>query len=301
MDRLEMLQAFVVTAEAGSFAAAGRRLGKSRDSISKLIASLEGSLRFKLFARTTRTLLLTESGEGYLSHIKPIIDQLNRAQRMVMTGEIAFSGLVQVHAPSSFGLQVLAPLIGQYLVRQQNIAINLTLNDQPLERLPSEADIVIRISDAAPTNFNVRELGLIERSVFASPSYLKLHGSPRQPKDLSKHPCLHYTHLGERWQLFNGNVCERIEVSGRLACNTGLALAEAAAAGAGIAILPLFSAAPLEKQGRLVQILHKWRPAMLHIFALMPITRPIKKRELDFLDFLIACMTRYEWYRPSAA
>ncbi|AOW48278.1 hypothetical protein A4R89_01350 [Acetobacter ascendens] len=59
---LEQLEAFVATADAGSFSAAARRLGRAQSAISTHVANLEVDLGLELFLRTGRTPVLTPEG-----------------------------------------------------------------------------------------------------------------------------------------------------------------------------------------------------------------------------------------------
>ena len=69
MEALNHLQSFVLSAEAGSFSAAARRLGLTPAAVSKNVARLEASLGLRLFQRSTRKLTLTEGGERFLQQI----------------------------------------------------------------------------------------------------------------------------------------------------------------------------------------------------------------------------------------
>ena len=51
MDKLRALEYFVASAEEGSFAGAGRRLGVSVPAVQKLINALEQTLGVRLFER----------------------------------------------------------------------------------------------------------------------------------------------------------------------------------------------------------------------------------------------------------
>ena len=53
MDKLRALECFVASAEEGSFAGAGRRLGVSVPAVQKLINALETALGVRLFERTS--------------------------------------------------------------------------------------------------------------------------------------------------------------------------------------------------------------------------------------------------------
>lgn len=290
MDRIDRLRAFIHAAESGSFAAAGRRLSRSRDNVSKLVADLEYETGRPLFMRTTRRLTLTDVGEAYLDDARRVIDAFDQLDDVIRHPRDAIAGRIGMQAPTSFGLQVLAPLIGSFLAQHHRITIDLTLEDRPQSRLPQSTDLALRITDAPPADYTAQRIGAVHRGIFAAPEYIARFGAPRRPADLAAHRCLHYAHLdrGERWLLYDGDRCERIDIRGSLSCNTGLALASAAAAGAGIAILPYFTAQPLIESGKLIPLIPAWRPVSLTLFALVPAMQSPRPRVQALLAFLTA-------------
>jgi DNA-binding transcriptional LysR family regulator len=70
MLKLDDLTVFVRTADRGSLSAAARELEISPALASAAVKRLEGELKIRLFARTTRSLRLTEEGETYLRHAR---------------------------------------------------------------------------------------------------------------------------------------------------------------------------------------------------------------------------------------
>src|SRR5260370_34971412 len=62
VDRIEDFQAFVAIVDKGSLTAAAKQLGRSLQSISRALATLEGDLGVDLGARTTRLSAVTEAG-----------------------------------------------------------------------------------------------------------------------------------------------------------------------------------------------------------------------------------------------
>lgn len=72
---LEQLEAFVASAEQGSFSAAARHLRKAQSAVSLLVSSLEDDLGIKLFSRATRNPTLTEAGKRLLAEARLILDR----------------------------------------------------------------------------------------------------------------------------------------------------------------------------------------------------------------------------------
>ncbi|WP_120499669.1 LysR family transcriptional regulator [Roseovarius sp. EL26] len=73
MPSHDSLQAFVLSAELGSFSAAARRLGKAQSAVSTAIANLEIDTGLILFDRSSRSPTLTKEGETLLPHAKGIL------------------------------------------------------------------------------------------------------------------------------------------------------------------------------------------------------------------------------------
>lgn len=57
------LASFILVVEEGSFTAAAKQLGVTPSALSKLVTRLEKSLSTKLFERTTRSLIITPTGQ----------------------------------------------------------------------------------------------------------------------------------------------------------------------------------------------------------------------------------------------
>ncbi|MEP3244162.1 MAG: LysR family transcriptional regulator [Sneathiella sp.] len=107
MASLDQLKMFVATAEAGSFSAAGRLLGKGQSAISLAIANFETDLGFNLFDRSTRKPALTSDGVRMLTFARAVLQQaedLDIAAQSIFAGEETCSRLVLDDAllPASF-------------------------------------------------------------------------------------------------------------------------------------------------------------------------------------------------------
>ncbi|OEE57482.1 LysR family transcriptional regulator [Enterovibrio norvegicus FF-33] len=81
---LEQLKAFTEAAEAGSFSAAARKLGKAQSRVSTAIANLEVDLGFDLFDRSAKLPVLTNAGKEMLVDAKAILQQCQRMNSRAM-------------------------------------------------------------------------------------------------------------------------------------------------------------------------------------------------------------------------
>lgn len=70
---LDQLRVLVTIQETGSFSAAGRKLGRAQSLVSQSLANLEAQSGVKLFDRSSRYPVLTESGRVLLAHARATV------------------------------------------------------------------------------------------------------------------------------------------------------------------------------------------------------------------------------------
>ena len=78
-DDLIGLDAFLAVAEKRSFRAAGELLRVTPSAVSQTVAKLEDRLGLQLFARTTRSVALTEAGERLHARLRPAFAEMRAA------------------------------------------------------------------------------------------------------------------------------------------------------------------------------------------------------------------------------
>src|SRR3984885_10568116 len=123
-DRLTALKLFARAGRVGNFSTAGRELGLSQPTASRIIAALEHELGATLFNRTTRAVSLTEAGAMYLMRVETILASLEEADHEARgTGELR--GVLRVGTSSSFVLREIIPRLPLFLKQHPTLRIEL--------------------------------------------------------------------------------------------------------------------------------------------------------------------------------
>ncbi len=292
MDRLDAMHLFVRVADLGSFTAAATQLGIARSAVTRQIAALEAHLGLKLMVRTTRRLTLTTAGADYLRKCRTILDLVEAAEAEVMEARLMPRGQLRISLPLSFGLRRIVPLLPQFLASYPEISLSLDFSDRHVNLIDEGIDLSIRIVARLEPGDIARKLGESRLVAVAAPDYLRTHGTPAHPAELTNHVCLGYSIKGANRPLsflIDGQV-GHVQVPFRLQANNGDALAEAAARGLGIAMQPDFIIDEALRQGTLVRILQDFEPPPLGIHALLPSNRYLPHRVRVLIEFLVAAL-----------
>ena len=129
MDRLGVMEVFVLAVETGSFSAVARRLGMGQPTVSRLIAQLEAHLGSRLLLRSTRGLAPTEAGEAYYLRAREILAQVNEADAMVQQCRAGLSGRLRVSAPVTFARLHIIPHLAGFLAAHPGLDLEILLDD----------------------------------------------------------------------------------------------------------------------------------------------------------------------------
>lgn len=266
----------------GSYTAAAARLGVSKAAVSQRIAELERAARVPLVQRTTRSVRLTEAGQKLVDDTRDSFEQIAQSFEQVRDLAEQPSGLVRVTAPVALARQQLMPLFTEFLRLHPQVRLELDMADR-LRSLATEGfDLAIRHTERAPDTHVAWALCETRSVLVATRAYLRKTPTLSKPADLQQHNCLHYPRSQDTpvWAFSPVRARVRqngvsVPVRGTLAANNSEALREAALAGAGIALLPDFSAQDALRKGQLVQVLPDWQVDGgfgSHIFAIRPYT-----------------------------
>lgn len=283
MGNWEGVSEFVAVAELGSFTGAAQRLGISTAQVSRQVSALEARLSTKLLYRTTRRVSVSEPGQVYYQHCRQVLDGLEDAERAITELQQVPSGKLRLTAPFTYGETTLAPLVNDFAVRYPELQVDMHLTNQKLDLVAEGYDLAIRLGKLEDSSLIAQRLGSRTLYLCASPDYLSSHGEPRSLSELGRHNCLPGTL--DYWRFQEGGQPRNIKVSGRIRCNSGRALVDAALKGIGIAQLPSYYVLDHLQSGHLVSLLEHYREPDDGIWALYPHSRHLSPKVGMLLDY----------------
>lgn len=299
MNLLQAMRVFRRVVELEGFTPAARDLDLSTAAISKQIAALEEHLQGKLLSRTTRRMSLTPAGAAYYERCVRILEEIEESERVVSRARTDAFGTLRVNAPLSFGLMHISPRIPEFLAAWPDVRLELALTDRFVDFVREGVDVMLRIAATLPDSatLTAQKLARTRVVVCASPAYMQARGAPELPAELAAHDCIVYTGMAapREWRFTGRRGPAQVTVRERYAVDNSLAIIDAAVAGVGIAMIPLFYCHEHLREGRLVEVLHGWDSAPIFVHALRPRTKLVPTTVRVFLEFLARCFASAPW------
>lgn len=295
MDRIIAAKVFVTITERGSMIAAAEALDMSRAMVTRYLAEMEAWAGAQLLHRSTRRLSLTDAGDVTLARCRSLLE-LAGGMEVAADDVDTPKGLLRIACSPSLAQAELAGAVSSFLKRYPRMAIDLQADNRAVNLVEQRIDLALRITNALEPNLIARRLGRCDSVVCAAPSYLAERGTPQRVEDLAAHNCLAYTYFGKSLWHFTRPDGERVAVpvSGNLSANDDRILLEAAVEGAGIALQPLYSAAPLIAHGSLVALLPDYATEKMGVYGIYTSRQHMSPALRAMLDFLL------DWFARTA-
>jgi len=286
----EALAIFAKVVELRSFAAAATELALSKATVSKAVSRLEERLGARLFNRTSRRLALTDAGHKLAERAARLLADGEALENEALAQSVAPRGLVRLAVPMTFGVNVVAPLLPEFLKVYPDVSIDLHLSDATVDLIGEGFDLGLRIARLPDSSLIARRLCPMPRYTVAAPSYLKTQGRPTHPMHLAAHTCFGYVYLSTPgvWHYTNAaGEQASVRPAGQLRVNNGEALLPAVLAGLGIADLPEFIVGDAIAAGKVEVILKGWKQPEGAVHLVMPPGGPRPARVEALAEFLV--------------
>jgi len=263
-------------------------------AVTRAIAALEDDLGVQLFVRTTRQVSLTTDGAVFAAQIQPAVETLENARRDVKNAHKADQGRLRISAPTWLGKTVLPPILSGFRELYPKMCFEISLSDGLVDIVDDDYDLAIRISSAPSDKFTIwRKIKVVPRILVAAPG--SRFAEMEHPSELTPDDCLAYSGESRRenWLLSDGGSSITIVAGRAFSANNGEVLADMAADGAGVAMLPGFHIAEHIRSGRLVHVLRGWSPPDLWLTLYYPPYQALPPRIATFSKFFEEQLTAH--------
>jgi DNA-binding transcriptional LysR family regulator len=286
------LDAFVATADEGSFSAAARRMRLTPAAVSKSVGQLEARVGVRLFQRSTRNLALTSDGERLYAQVRLPWSEIGDALTDLRQGAGKPAGMLKVALAYTVGREYFVPMMEEFVRRYPDVVPDLHFDNRQVDLIAEGFDVAIGGGIELTDALIARELARLRIVLVASPAYLQAQPAPNHPQELARHRGLLRRLLSTGrlapWKLKNESGEEVVaNVRPVMVLDDPEAMARAAATGMGIAMLPMPHALPLLESGELVRVLPDWYADALPLSIYYTSRKLVPAKVRVFVDFIV--------------
>lgn len=260
---LHHMAVFVQVVESGSFSRAADVLGLGKSVVSAHVATLEGRLGTQLFARSTRSLALTEDGKLFYEGCRQMVASAESALTAIETRRVVAAGPVRITASYNLGISFLIPHLTAFRERHPAVHFDLVFDDAIANLIENRFDMAIRVGRLEDSGLFASELGRCRLVLCAAPALLARMAPLQVPADLCHVPWIAIAQLPHTGRVDlvhrETNVKASVGVGIVVNTNSGIGARELIRRGAGVGLLPDYAIVRDLEDGDLVELLPKWR------------------------------------------
>jgi LysR family transcriptional regulator for bpeEF and oprC len=288
MDMVEAMRVAVAIGQRKNFSSAGRDLGLSGPSVSRIVAELEADLGARLFNRTTRQLSLTDAGTEFVKKSSAILEDLDQMRSSVRDRHESPRGQLRISCVTAFGNECLAPAIPGFRKRFPQLDLSVDLGNRLVDLIGEHFDVAIRVGPLKDSSLIAQKISAQRIIIVAAPQFCETYGTPRSLEEAATLTSI--TQISGEWGRahqfsHNGKLID-FEVPQHVTMNSARAVRNACIAGGGYSLLPDFVVAKDIEEGRLVRLLPTYKPADQPIFAYYAQRQHTPRKIRVFIDYL---------------
>ncbi|OBY87258.1 LysR family transcriptional regulator [Delftia sp. JD2] len=244
---LNALRMFDAAARHLNLTRAADELCVTQAAVSQHIRNLEERLGKPLFRRLPRGLALTDEGHALWPAVAESFARIEHSLQQV--AEPRPREVLTVGVVGTFAIGWLIPRLGQFQQQHPYIDLRLLTHNNRVDLAGEGLDAAVRFGDGAWQGTRAELLLRAPLTPMCTPA---LAQRVRQPADLAGQTLLRSYRLQE-WESWFATLDQSAPLARGAMFDSSLTLAEAAAQGAGVALLPARMFQHLLQQGRLVR------------------------------------------------
>ncbi|MGY4395322.1 LysR family glycine cleavage system transcriptional activator [Sphingomonas sp. UYAg733] len=279
------LASFAAAARHDSFSRAGEEIGLSQSAVSRQIAVLEDWIQTTLFDRTGRRVKLSSAGDAYMKAIGPALEGIRAATANALSKQSDLE--LNIATLPSFGMRWLAPRLPALNSKHPDIIVNFSAKSHPFYFSEERFDAAIHFG--LPTWLDAsHDLLFHEEAVpVCSPARLAQHPIAA-PESVLTWPLLVQSSRRDAWSQWLAVAgVDRPVPAPSGSFEHFLMLAQAAAAGAGLALIPRFLIEPELADGTLVIPFDITLRTEEAYYLVLPINRTLPSRLAQFRAWIV--------------
>ena len=230
-------QAFLATAETGSFSGAAERLGLSQPTVGRHVAALESDLGLLLFDRVGKSLTINDKGVALLTHVKAMKEAADLVSLSALGQDQRIAGPVSVTASGAFCAYLLPPIIERIRIAYPEVQVEIVSSNDVQDLRRREADIAIRNVQPKHPELYAKRVRTTKAYLYGASSYLDVIGRPATLKDISDRTTFIGDATGRVFQMLsamNGAITSK---QFSIISNSGVALWELVKRGQGLTVM----------------------------------------------------------------
>jgi DNA-binding transcriptional LysR family regulator len=241
-DLLGHLPIIACVARHRSFAAAAAELGMSPSAISHAVRSVEDRLAIPLFARTTRSVSLTEAGARFVAGVEPALTDIEKTVEGLSAERGEVTGLLRIDAARVNFEMALTRILANLAQQHPRLTVEVRTQHTSVDIVAQGFDAGIRMLRSIQQDMvTTRLTGSFKFILVASKDYLDARGTPKSIADLHQHNCIGMRSVASGavldWELIDGKKPTTVKTSGTALVTETTEALSLALAGVGIAYI----------------------------------------------------------------
>jgi DNA-binding transcriptional LysR family regulator len=221
--------------------AAGRMLKVDESTVRRRVAALEKETGAALFERSEGLWQPTRAGAVLVEYAEAMEDMVASAEARLDVDDPMLAGTVRIGAPEGIGSILYAPALARLQRKWPQLMIELVAHDSPADIARREVDVLVILDPPGSGPYRIRKLRSVTLNVFGSREYLAESPPLHTVADLAAHRFIGYDPISD----YAGSTVRKLADIGiamrpGFVCSSVLGQTRAAAAGAGLALLPQY-------------------------------------------------------------
>ena len=178
-DLLGHMPVIVCVARHRGFAAAAAELGMSPSAVSHAVRCVEDRLAIPLFARTTRSVSLTEAGARFVATLEPALADIGKTVEGLTAERNEVMGLLRIDVPRAAFDMALIPILARLARQHPRLTVEIRTGQFAVDIVAQGFDAGITIRRFIQQDMVTTRLsGSFKVILVASRDYLDARGTP---------------------------------------------------------------------------------------------------------------------------